>query len=144
MCGIRRVAIAKWLLYWKTRVPRHVYLIRVHGRERCRIHLIHGSLRRDALLDIKCAELIKWVLKHPTIPPGRERGTQAWDQSVGDEVAVVQAIVIQDVMIPPHRGLLGLPCGRNVPGLLNERCLTIAGRLGEALSLMNMRHQEKT
>jgi hypothetical protein len=119
-------------------------LIRVHGRERCRIHLVHGSLRRNTLLDIKCAEFIKRVLKHPTISSRRERGTQAWDQSIGDKVAVVQAIVIQDVMIPSHRGQLGLPRGRNVPGLLNKRCLTIAGRLGEALSLMNMRHQEKT
>ena len=147
MCGIGRVTIAIRLLYWETRVPRNIRLIRVHGRKRRRIYLVNGSLRRNALLDTECAEFIKRVLEHPTLSSRGKCRAQARDHSVGDEVAIVQAVVIQDIMIPPHRSQLRLPHCGNVRMLLNKRRLTIAGSLGvgtslgEALSLMDMRNR---
>jgi hypothetical protein len=69
VCGVRGVAIAKWLLYWETRVPWQIRLIRVHGRERRRIYLVSDSLRRNSLLDTERAEIIERVLEHPIFSP---------------------------------------------------------------------------
>lgn len=64
MCGVRGVAIAKWLLYWET---WQIRLILVHGRERRRIYLVSDSLRWNPLLDAERAEIIERVLEHPIL-----------------------------------------------------------------------------
>src|SRR5579863_4206320 len=79
VCGVRGVAIAKWLLYWETRVPWQIRLIGVHRRGRGRIHLVSDSLRRNPLLDTERAEVIERVLVHPILPSWRECRAQARD-----------------------------------------------------------------
>lgn len=109
--------------------------------------MVHGSLR-NTLLDIE-REFVKRVLKHPTLSSRRERRAQTWDHSIGDKVAVVQAVVIQDVMIPSNMGQLRLSRTGYIRMLLNKRRLAITGRLGVrtglggALSLTNMRYHGK-
>jgi hypothetical protein len=126
-------------LDWKTWVPLYVGLVREHGRERSRIHLVHRSLRLNALLNAKRVKFIKRVLEHAALSSRWERRAQARDHAIRNKVAIVQTIVIKNVMIPRHGSQLSLPCSLNMRMLLRESVvpgrLGMRAALGEALSL---------
>ena len=64
---VGRIPITERRLHRKTWVPLHVGLVREHGWDRGRIHLVNVPLRLDTLLDTECVKFIKGVLEHAAI-----------------------------------------------------------------------------
>ena len=70
---VGRITVTERRLHWKAWVPLCVGLVREHGWKRSRIHLVHGSLRLNTLLDTKYVKLLKRILEHAALSSRWER-----------------------------------------------------------------------